>query len=119
MCIRDSIFVDRSRFIFDHVLAFVIDNLHPYPVQYFYELDYYGINYNINKLYDPDKLIIYFYKEIELLRAQQTKTDVSVNQIILELKTIRNIIENTLRVNAQDRHCSGLDCHNYATISSL
>jgi len=38
-------FVQRSSHIFDHVLSLVIDHLHPYPSEYFYELDFYGITY--------------------------------------------------------------------------
>ncbi len=38
-------FVKRSSMIFDHVLAYVIDPLHPYPSKYFYELDFYGLTY--------------------------------------------------------------------------
>jgi hypothetical protein len=38
-------FVERSSIIFDHVLAYAIDTLHPYPSKYFYELDYYGLIY--------------------------------------------------------------------------
>jgi len=39
-------FMERSSMIFDHVLAYAIDNLHPYPSKYFYELDFYGLKYN-------------------------------------------------------------------------
>jgi hypothetical protein len=39
-------FVERSSMLFDHVLAYAIDPLHPYPSKYFYELDFYGLIYD-------------------------------------------------------------------------
>lgn len=38
-------FIERSAMIFDHVLAYVIYPIHPYPSKYFYELDFYGLIY--------------------------------------------------------------------------
>jgi hypothetical protein len=48
------IFVQRSSLVFDHVYAYVIDKLHPYPIEYYYELDFYGIEYEKDKLYDTN-----------------------------------------------------------------
>lgn len=31
------IFVERSLLLFDHVYAYIIDKLHPYPIEYYYE----------------------------------------------------------------------------------
>jgi len=69
-------FVERSSMIFDHVLAYVIDHLHPYPSKYFYELDFYGLIYNkdiykvnmLGKIYHIKRDILmkipYFIKRI-------------------------------------------------------
>jgi hypothetical protein len=43
-----TIFVERSNIIFDHVLAYVIDERYPFPKEYYYELDFYGVNYGNN-----------------------------------------------------------------------
>ncbi len=53
-CLDSSeiIFVNRSSKLFDHVLAYLIDDLHPYPKKYAYELDFYLIKYDTDKLYD-------------------------------------------------------------------
>lgn len=46
-----EIFVERSAMIFDHVLAYIIDDKHPFPLEYCYELYFYGINYNKSDVY--------------------------------------------------------------------
>lgn len=48
---QKEIFVSRSSFIFDHVLAYVIDNRHPFPLKYCYELYFYGISYHKSNIY--------------------------------------------------------------------
>src|SRR5579872_6259017 len=50
---KSPLFVERSPMVFDHVLSYVLDPLHPFPKKYFYELDFYGIEYDKDKLYDP------------------------------------------------------------------
>lgn len=51
----ESIFLERSSKVFDDVIAYVIDPLHPFPLKYRYELDFLGIEYNVDKLYDDNK----------------------------------------------------------------
>lgn len=61
-------FIERSSMIFDHVLACVIDPLHPYPSKYFYELDFYGLKYE-KKIYKVNVLgRIYYLKSNILMR---------------------------------------------------
>lgn len=50
-----AINVDRPSKTFKHVLAYIIDDLYPYPAKYSHELDFYGIEYNKDKLYNPNK----------------------------------------------------------------
>ena len=50
-----TIFVDRSGHIFKHVLALARNENYKYPLKYYDELDFYDVNYDINKLYDPSK----------------------------------------------------------------
>lgn len=40
------IFIDRSPHIFKHVLGLLRDPQYPYPSKYYFELDFYGINYD-------------------------------------------------------------------------
>ena len=54
--LNEVIFVNRSPLIFEHVFAFILDPFHPYPKEYVYELDFYGIE--CKKLYDKDENII-------------------------------------------------------------
>lgn len=51
----DDIFIERSPLLFEEVLALVLDEKHPFPARYAYELDWYGIEYDANKLYDDHK----------------------------------------------------------------
>lgn len=50
--VNEIIFINRPSHIFKHVLAFVIDPLYPYPEKYAFELDFYGILYDKEKLYN-------------------------------------------------------------------
>ena len=59
-------FVERSSMIFDHVLAYVIDPLHPYPSKYFYELDFYGLIYTKN-IYKVNVLGKIYHLKYEIL----------------------------------------------------
>jgi hypothetical protein len=45
-----ELFVDRPSSLFDHVLAYVMNNDYPYPSEYYQELDFYGIIYKSYKL---------------------------------------------------------------------
>lgn len=45
------IFVERSSLVFDHVLAYVIDNNHPYPLDLCYELYFYGVSYHKSDIF--------------------------------------------------------------------
>ena len=47
----------RSSHTFKQVLSYLNDNLHPYPKNLAYELDFYDIEYDINKLYDADDFL--------------------------------------------------------------
>lgn len=51
----EEINVPRMGFLFDHVLAYYISPLYPYPVEYYDELDFYDIQYDKHKLFDKNK----------------------------------------------------------------
>ena len=42
--IKEDIRVNRSSLIFQHILAWAIDNKHPFPEEYIYELEFYLID---------------------------------------------------------------------------
>jgi len=63
---EETCFVERSSMIFDQVLAYVIDPLHPYPSKYFYELDFYGLSYE-KKIYKVNVLGKIYYLKREIL----------------------------------------------------
>ena len=41
----ETLFVNRSSYIFKHVLALVTDSLYPFPEKFNFELDFYGVEY--------------------------------------------------------------------------
>lgn len=71
---NEIIFVDRSNIVFDHVISFIIDEKHPYPVEYSYELDFYDVKYDITKLYDQNKLLLEKYNDLDkrLIKVQNS-----------------------------------------------
>lgn len=89
-------FVDRSSMIFDHVLAYVIDSLHPYPPKYFYELDFYGLIYEkdiykvnmLGKIYHLKKEILmkipYFVKRIKDINNSSVEIFVDRSPLLFE-----------------------------------
>jgi hypothetical protein len=56
--IDNEIMVDRSPKLFEHIYAYLIDDAYPYPKKYYSELKYYLIPYDIDLLYDPNKLLV-------------------------------------------------------------
>lgn len=77
--------INRSSLIFDHVIAYIIDDKYPYPLKYFTELDYYDINYDKSKLYYPHKNT---YDKLELLSKNVTE----VNNLLVKTYELENKI---------------------------
>lgn len=50
----DELFVDRSPKLFEEVFAFVVDEKHPFPLRYSYELDWYHVVYDKKLLVDDE-----------------------------------------------------------------
>ncbi len=63
----EVIFVNRSSHIFKHVLALMIDSLHPFPSKYAYELDFYGVDYKNIKLHE-NQLLVGLQNDMEHLK---------------------------------------------------
>lgn len=46
-------FIDFSPNIFHHVLSFMRNPLHPFPIKYSYALDFFDVNYKLCELFNP------------------------------------------------------------------
>jgi hypothetical protein len=53
-----EIHVDRSSIGFQHVLGLIYDPLYPFPIEYAFELDFYGVAYDRSKLHNPQREIL-------------------------------------------------------------
>lgn len=51
---QSELFIDRSPMLFEQVFAFVVDEKHPFPLRYSYELDWYDVVYDKSKLFDDE-----------------------------------------------------------------
>jgi len=72
------IFVNRPSHIFKHVLALTIDPLYPYPAKYAFELDFYGICYDKNQLYDKHQELI---NKINIISNENTIMNCELERI--------------------------------------
>ncbi len=70
--------IDRSRKLFKHIYAYLIDREYPFPKKYYKELDYYLIEYDINKLYDSNTIIL---NKISLLQNDICNLSCKINDI--------------------------------------
>lgn len=75
---NNEIKLERSPDVFRHVLAYVIDPLYPFPIKYSYELDFLGIEYNKDSLYNTNKEILC---KLELLQYQNDQFKNEINDI--------------------------------------
>ena len=62
---QEEIFVDRSPALFDQVLQWARDPLHPFPLAYAYELDFYDAAYERAALHDPQQAVMQRLGEIQ------------------------------------------------------
>ena len=100
--------INRSSLLFDHVIAYIIDDTYPYPLKYFTELDYYDIIYDETKLYNPHKNS---NDKLELLSKTITEiNDLTTKICVLENK-IENITENILHNVILVRPCNYPNCN--------
>lgn len=61
----DTLRFNRSPILFNHIQGYLIDPVYPYPRKYHKELDYYGIHYDINELYDNKRELSEKITELE------------------------------------------------------
>ena len=65
-----TLFINRSPKLFEHVLAYLIDENYPYPLKYQSELKYFLIDFDPNTLYDQSKNIISIKATVEYLEKK-------------------------------------------------
>ena len=73
-------FIDDSIEIFRHVLDYMRDSNYPFNKKYRYKLDYYGINYDENMLYDEDKKID------ELNKMSEQKIQLKKEKLLIQMR---------------------------------
>jgi hypothetical protein len=129
-----EIFVGRSAKLFDHVYAYVLDPLHPYPTKYYYELDKYGIIYDKDKLYDENRYV-------EIIKYKTDLLEIRVKDMAIELfdkfEDMKLVLDNIEQILLKDNNlcrvagcksdiedgkpycwmhcCRNGDCKNYAS----
>ncbi len=129
-CVDPSeiIFVNRSSKLFDHVIAYLTDDLHPYPKKYAYELDFYLINYDKDKLYDDNheikseinkiknELNLLEHNVIQGIQTLEDNTSNESQKLNNKIDRIRERLEKInmgIRTSIQDKQiCSRSGCDN-------
>lgn len=88
--IDSVVVIERSSSLFKHVYAYLLDPQYPYPAKYRSELDYYLIEYDAEKLYDPYAEL---KREMNILRE--------------EIQEIKDILEDEVvkRGNCSQYYC--------------
>lgn len=77
-----EIVINRSAKLFEHVYAYLIDLKYKYPKKYSDELDYYQIEYDIDKLFDPYEPIRQMEERISLLERRQHLLAHSLERVV-------------------------------------
>lgn len=80
----EELFIARSPLVFEHVLALVLDPLHPFPAAYAYELDYWGVEYDFARLQDPLGLLLH---DVSLLNEKVAM--LRLGEIAFPLPTVK------------------------------
>ncbi len=122
-------FVQRSSNVFDHVLAYVIDRLHPYPSKYFYELDFYGLTYKkdiykvnmLGKIYhlktDLLMKIPYFAKRINDINNSSVDIFVDRSPVLFD-NVLAYIMDDTYPIDYRELDFYGIKYNQYRIVSS-
>lgn len=108
--------INRSSLLFDHVIAYIIDDTYPYPLKYFTELDFYDVIYDKSKLYDPhknsnDKLEL-LSKNVSEINNLTIKIYELENKIYSLESKLHNNIGNICYNDIYDKKCKILNCNN-------
>ena len=117
---NEDIFIDRSPNLFVHVLNYLRDIRYPFPFEYIYELDFYGISYDTNKLennnihnnnnnINNDKIIT----SIKLIVKQLKQIDiVKISNFLQNCDNNKNEKENSNYTSTTSIYCSAFDIKN-------
>lgn len=82
---NDTIFIDRSYEIFEHVLALLRDPMYDYPVKYASELDFYQIPNNIKEHINEME------KKIDEMTEQMNELNNQIKELKNQIKEIRYV----------------------------
>jgi len=94
----EDIYVERSPMLFDHVLAYVVSpDMYPYPAEYAYELDFYGIEYEEAKL------------DQRVTRLERVEEKVS--QLIKENRCFESGLKSLAKTLPADHQFTCTRCH--------
>lgn len=106
--------VKRSSLLFDHVIAYIIDDTYPYPLKYFNELDFYDIVYDKSKLYNPHKnsndKLESLSKNTTEIHNLLVKSYELTNKIYELDSKIENITGNITYDNMYNKKCTYPNC---------
>src|SRR5207253_3982508 len=117
-----TIKLPTTTLVFHDVLSFVIDDHHPFPLKYSYELDFYGVKYEKERLYDENKmtkeLIRYHFSETNKLLGNYNKNyDAKLDIINNNLSFIENMTSNLYKNG--ERFCGYKKCTDKASAGDL
>jgi len=112
-CIIDNeTVINRSPKLFEHVYSYLLDDKYPYPKKYYSELDYYLVPYNMDELFDSNKLWII---EIEKMKNEisELKKNLAATFCTIDDKIV-TICDNT----NIERKCSFPNCDRVCSFDS-
>jgi hypothetical protein len=105
-----EIFVNRPAHIFKHILAFVIDDLYPFPAKYEQELKFYGVKYAVESLY--------MNRELGLMQKKIDDVCLSLDKFQLKPKYKCNKCwrdtDGKSKCSKHEYDCIYVDCDNFA-----
>jgi hypothetical protein len=78
--------IDTSPQNFVHILNYMKNPEYPFDRKLSYELDFYGIKYNIDDLYDPDAILLELKKEIINVNNKINNVTDAITTMRYELK---------------------------------
>jgi len=89
---------DHSSIIFEHIISFIVDEKYPFPYEFIYELDFFGIEYKERPFYKHNK---------ELL----DKLNINNNNIHIILSLMENGFKNIdMNMKSEQYTCNIKEC---------
>ena len=115
------IFINRSPKLFEHVLAYIIDENYPFPMKYRSELDYFLIDYDPTLLYNPDTKIEQMKSDIKKLEEKINKEELHFFEY--ELTTCINCFKPAIPFRCEDHiddpRCAAGYCRDICDVDKM